>query len=227
MARPRDIATRSIGLLVIAAILWSLLASLGFLPGPPAYLWLLGLPLGLVWILMMYRAGFYQNVRARVWAEEFPNEQRVHVRPGGEFEWHPVGEMRPAVRHGIVHSWWETRSSPRYQARVVFDVPDEVPPRLLQKATKRALSSARRALPGRGKVRASAAHRDDAGPRSTVSVRLAVQGIGAEPTWTRAASEAFAREFLAALGRAGHDSTARGPHAHRTIESQDPRIPRP
>lgn len=135
--------------------------------------------------------------------EEIPSA-RARVRPGGSFEWHPQGETRIGVRHGITHRWWDAERGARYDVRIEFEVPDAVPPDLLARATKRALRDATKALPARGKVRASAAHRDDPGPSGTVKVRIAVQGVGATPEWARLAAEHFARGFLATLKARGH-----------------------
>lgn len=150
-----------------------------------------------------YGPGALQR-RAITWDEEFPVAGDARVSPHGAFEWHPRGEPRIAARHGLVHRWWDAERGPRYDAQLAFDIPDDVPPDTLAKATKRGLAAASRALPGRGKVRAKAAARDEPGPTSLVRVRLHVQGIGADPTWAREAAEAFAKAFLAALKRAGY-----------------------
>lgn len=146
--------------------------------------------------------------REATWDKEFPAGD-AHVKADGAFEWHPRGEPRTGIRHGLVHRWWDAERGARYDAHLAFDVPDDVAPDLLAKATKRALKAATRALPGRGKVRAKAAARDEPGPTSLVRVRLHVQGIGAERGWAREAAEAFAKSFLAALKRAGHLSDRR------------------
>lgn len=103
-----------------------------------------------------------------------------------------------------MHRWWDAERGARYDAALAFDIPDDVPPDALVRATKKALAAATDALPGRGKVRAKAATRDEPGPRSLVRVRLAVQSVTATPEWSRIAAEEFARAFLTALKRAGH-----------------------
>lgn len=150
-----------------------------------------------------FRPGALQR-GAPTWDEEFPIAGDARVTPDGAFEWHPSGAPRMGTRHGLVHRWWDAEHGPRYDAQLAFDIPDDVPPDALAKATKRALAAATRALPARGKARAKAATRDEPGPKSLVRVRLHIQGIGAEPSWAHDAAEAFAKAFLATLKRAGY-----------------------
>lgn len=160
--------------------------------------------LSLAWL----RRGYFRRIQP-TWNEEFPQDARVRITPGGGFEWEPRGAHRIQVRHGIVHNWWDVTHAPRVGASLAFDIADEVPRGALHAATKKGLAAAKRALPGRGKVRAKAAGRDEPGPTSLVRVRLEVQGHGADEGWARAASEAFAAAFLRALGREEHLATLR------------------
>ncbi|HWH07752.1 MAG TPA: hypothetical protein VNX21_01035, partial [Candidatus Thermoplasmatota archaeon] len=91
--------------------------------------------------------------------------------------------------------WWDLDGAPRHYAHVTVEVPDGAVGRPLARATRRALRAARRALPGRGRVRATAAVRDVEGPTSVVRARVEVQGIGADPAWAEAAARAFARRL--------------------------------
>lgn len=182
---------------------WALGAGAGWWARPPFVLvGGVGLLGAVAWGVLTFSRTYYRRI-APVWDEEFPVAGRARVASGGSFTWEPVGVPRIAARHGLVHRWWDAERGARFDARVVFDVPDGISEALLHKATKRGLAAAARALPGRGKVRASAARRDDPGPMSTVSIRLVVQGVGAEPVWAAAASEAFAAAFLAVIERVG------------------------
>lgn len=143
------------------------------------------------------------------WDEEFPAPPHARVHRDGSFEWEPVGTPRIQVRHGIVHRWWDAERGGRFEASISFDIPDAVRAAELRSATRRALNAATRALPSRGKVRATGAARDEPGPTSLVRVRLRVQGIGARPEWALVAAEEFARAFLRELEKDGHSSSAR------------------
>lgn len=134
-----------------------------------------------------------------VYDEEFPGAGRVHVRADGSFDWRPPATSQIGVRHGLVHRWWDAERGAKFSASIQFDIPDEVAPDVLARATTRSLKAATRALPARGKVRAKGAHRDEAGPTALVSVTLYVQGVGATPEWARLAAEEFARAFLRTL----------------------------
>jgi hypothetical protein len=131
---------------------------------------------------------------------------REKPSPSGAFTWTPVGQPVPYEGYAtrLPHRWWDAERGPSVQTSVAFDVPDAVTARELHVATRTALRAATAALPGRGKVRASAAVRDVAGPTSLVRVRLQVRGVGATDAWAREASEAFARGFLLALDARGH-----------------------
>lgn len=198
-----------VGLMVLVLVLFAAawLSSPTLVPRP----WLLAVvialatgALSLAWL----RRAFSQRVQP-TWDEEFPDAPRARVTPGGEFTWEPRGTPRMGVRHGIVHRWWDVTHAPRVGVALAFEIPDELPRDLLLAATKRGLAAARRALPGRGKVRAKAAGRDEPGPTSFVRVRLEVQGHGADEDWARASAEAFARAFLRAVARHGMVATQR------------------
>lgn len=167
----------------------------------------LGVVVAVVGLLVLaatqYSAASWRRIQPAL-REEFPLDGRARVAPGGQFEWHPEGETRIGIRHGITHRWWDAERGPRYDVALAFDIPDEVPGALLAHATKRALRAATSALPGRGKARAKAAARDEPGPTSLVRVRIAVQGVGADAAWARVAAEHFARAFLATLKKGGH-----------------------
>lgn len=133
-------------------------------------------------------------------------EPRLRVARDGSFEWQPVGQPVPYAGYATrpPHRWWDAERGGAYTASVAFDVPDDVSPRDLRAATGAGLRAASAALPARGKVRASAAARDEPGPTSLVKVRLRVQGVGATSEWARVASEAFAARFHRALASHGH-----------------------
>lgn len=158
---------------------------------------------GLVLGLTSWSRHYWQRV-IPVFDEEFPRAGGAVVRRDGSFEWEPVGTPRIGVRHGLVHRWWDAERGAKFSARLAFDIPDDVSPKTLEKATRRALGAASAALPGRGKVRATGATRDDPGPTSRVSVTLFVQGIGATPEWAEHASRAFAKVLLSRLAASGH-----------------------
>lgn len=88
-----------------------------------------------------------------------------------------------------------TLHEPIAQRRVIrvisLDVPDGLAVKRVEKAVARATNAATRALPGRGKVSARAAERDTPGPTSTLTVRLTIQGIGADESWGARAEAAF------------------------------------
>lgn len=154
--------------------------------------------LGGVGAMLRWLRGFYRRV-VPAWEEEFPRVGSGRVGAGGAFEWEPAGAPRIQVRHGLVHRWWDAERGPRFEAALSFEVPDEVAPALLARATRAGLRRATAALPARGKVHAQGAVRDEPGPKSLVRVALRVQGSGATPEWARVASEAFARAFLARI----------------------------
>lgn len=186
------------------------LVLLGFLDLAPTrdvggYLLVIG---GIVLGLSRWSQASWRRVTP-TYEDEFPNAGRAMVRRDGSFEWTPPATSQLGVRHGLVHRWWNAERGAKFSARLAFEVPDDVPPRTLEKATQRALDAATRALPGRGKVRATGAARDEPGPASLVSVTLFVQGIGATPEWAERASQAFGGAFLRELARKGHEAGRR------------------
>lgn len=207
MATPWETAVKATVALAGVAAVWGAAALLGLLPGPGRYTWLLLAPFALVLSYALF-APATTRANAPAYDEEFPVAGDARVTRDG-FEWHPVGEPRIGVRHALVHLWWDPSRWPRVDVRLAFDVPDAVDPTSLERATRRGLRAATRALPGRGKVHARAAHRDDPGPTSLVRVRLAVRGMRVDPAWGRHAAEAFARAFSRELEKKGHDVTRR------------------
>lgn len=199
-----ELATRVSILSLVALFGWSALAQLADGVQPPGPLAaVVAFPAFLVLSFAWMSRRYWRRV-VPAFDEEFPEVGRARIAPGGSFEWHPRGEPRIGVRHGLVHSWWDAERGPRAFASVGFEVPDAVPAPLLRAATAAGLTAARRALPGRGKVRAKAAARDKEGPMGIVRVRLEVRGVGADAAWARAAAEGFARAFLAHLARREH-----------------------
>ena len=126
-----------------------------------------------------------------------PGAGRLRLRAGGSFTWEPPAAPPRFPTGGdlVRHRWWDADAAPRHHAVVEVEVPDAAVGRPLARATRRALRSASRALPGRGRVRASATVRDKAGPTSLVRARIEVRGVGADGAWAQAAARAFAERL--------------------------------
>lgn len=105
------------------------------------------------------------------------------------------------LRAAAVRSaWWMPEPRSLGVADVRFRVDPDPSDRDLVRATKAGLRAARRALPGRGAVRASGGVRRVAGP-DVVTVRLVVRAVGDGVAWARLAEEAFATEFAERMGK--------------------------
>jgi hypothetical protein len=97
--------------------------------------------------------------------------------------------------------WWEPEPSAAV-AELRWRVSPDPPTGALARATRKATSAAKRALPGRGGVRVTGGLRRQPGP-DLVVVRLVVRGQTDEiKTWVRPVEEAFAAEFGRRLGPA-------------------------
>jgi hypothetical protein len=134
----------------------------------------------------------------------------VKVRPNAEFEWEPVnepGRMRAGLQHRRL--FYDVPES-KVTQQVSFEVGDSAQPRI-DRAVKRGLRAATRALPGSGKVRARGWERDRPGPTTFVRVRLEIQGPGADRAWMGAARDAFAAAFVDDLRAKGHEARSLGP----------------
>lgn len=195
-----DLAIRIVGTVALLAAGWQLGAkAVG--PWRPLAGWIVAVPwfalLVLLALLPLTRV-FYRRTGPAVWVGL--EKPRAEIARDGTFTWNPAGQPLPFTRGPAIHHWWDLSTAPRAQVALAFEVQDEIPSRRLAKATAKALRSATAALPGRGKVRAKAAWRDLPGPHARVGVRLEVRGIGADESWARAASEAFAKRFRLELG---------------------------
>ena len=106
-----------------------------------------------------------------------------------------------ASGHGVRRWWQAPIEDTESEATLAFVVPREVPPRLLERATRRALRAASSAAPGRGKVRASGRVGPEGVTRLRVEVRLSVRGEGADKRWALLSEAAFADAFARTLTR--------------------------
>lgn len=147
------------------------------------------------------------RIRLRAWRNYTPDAPaaqagRLHLSSRGASTWEPPASppRYPTAGDLVRHRWWDPDGAPRHYAHVAIEVPDAAVGRPLHRATRRALRAASRALPGRGRVRASAAVKDKEGPASLVRVRIEVQGVGAQPQWAEAAARAFAESLREEVG---------------------------